>query len=131
MLPFSNPRLVAEFNDWPIGGNHRGQCKFVVELGNKRGIRISRTTTDKNGAWCKPKFTTYGGPAVIVDGSDGKTYILQAVPIYNGIHVIRHDFMDACLPGGRPQYSTVYKDSKEEEERELYETFKTLIMSVK
>ena len=77
-MKYSNPRLVAEFNDWPIGGTHRGQCKFEVEPAKPgKGVRISRTTTDKHGRWCKPKVTTYGGPAAIVDGADGKTYVLQ------------------------------------------------------
>lgn len=38
VLTFSNPRLRAEFTDWPIGGSNRGQCIFT---------------------WCKPKCSTY------------------------------------------------------------------------
>lgn len=91
MLTFSNPRCTAEFNDWPIGGANRGQCKFAVER-NNRGERVSRQTTNKHGVWCKPKYSNYGKEACIVDGSDGKTYILLANNS-GFITVYRHDFM--------------------------------------
>ena len=92
-MKFSNPRKLAEFSDWPIGGDNRGSCRFVVEANNK-GERVSRTTTDKHGRWCKPKHSTYGRKQAIVDGDDGKTYILS---INNAgfISVHRHDFMSA------------------------------------
>lgn len=89
---FSNARLVAEFNDWPIGGNNRGQCKFVVEDGGKKGKRVVRTTTNKYGNWCKPKYSTYSREVAIVDGDDGKTYIL-AYGLYGFISIQKHDFM--------------------------------------
>lgn len=91
-IKFNNPRLNAEFSDWPIGGQSRGQCKFTVETHIKRGQRVSRTTTDKFGRWHKPKYSVYGIQTIIVDGSDGRTYILQRT-IYNSITVMRHDFM--------------------------------------
>lgn len=94
-ITFSNARKVAEFSDWPIGGSNRGQCKFAVEDGGKRGERVSRTTTDKHGRWCKPKYTTYSDKAAIVDGSDGKTYILSLSPHYGMVSIHRHDFMSA------------------------------------
>lgn len=92
MTTFSNPRTIAEFNDWPSGRN-RVKCKFEVEHNEKKGYRVIRTTTDKNGVWCKPKADTYNGKAVIVDGEDGKTYILQHVPLYGFVMVNRSDFM--------------------------------------
>lgn len=75
MPTFSNPRLVAEFSDWPLGGNKRGPCKFEVEKNNK-GCRILRTTTGR------AKASTYSTLCAIVDGDDGKTYLLH----YNGKH---------------------------------------------
>lgn len=89
-MKFSNPRLVAEFPDWPIGGNNRGMCKFFVENGGKKGVRVVRQTQDKHGNWCKPKANVYGLAAAIVDGNDGKTYILQT-SVY-GLTVYTHDF---------------------------------------
>src|SRR5689334_15722734 len=93
MPTFSNPRLTATFTDWPLGGDKRGQCVFKVESGS-RGIRVSRVTTGK------PKYSIYGGKAAIVDGDDGKTYILHlTLPVYGPfIKIMRHDFMDAT-PG--------------------------------
>jgi hypothetical protein len=91
-VKYSNPRLIAEFNDWPIGGSNRGQCRFAVEDGGKKGYRVSRTTTNKFGSWCNPKYTTYGGAACIVDGEDGRTYILQQVTEWGAVKVWQHDF---------------------------------------
>lgn len=85
---FSNPRLVAEFQDWPLGGNKRGYCKFWVEFDKKRGYRVGRQTTGK------PKFTTYGGQACLVDGSDGRTYVLIVASLYDFITIKRSDFLD-------------------------------------
>lgn len=92
MLTFSNPRLTAEFSDWPIGGKNRGQCKFAIEDVNGK-YRVIKQTTNKAGAWCKPKKTTFGGKAVIVDGDDGRTYVLQGSRMWQHIVIWRSDFM--------------------------------------
>ena len=91
MLTFSNPRLRAEFTDWPLGGSKRGKCVFHTERKDKKGDRVGRTTTGKT------KYSTYGGPVSLVDGSNGRTYILQkSPPIYgHSIGVSRSDFMNA------------------------------------
>lgn len=83
-LPFSNPRTVAVIEDYPIGGRARGRCTFKVEHNPTHGYRVSRVTTGK------PKMSTYAGRTVIVDGSNGKTYILRRTR--NFIAVDRSDF---------------------------------------
>ena len=88
MVTFTNPRLQATFEDWPLG-NRRGRCVFAVESKAGKGFRFTRTTTGK------PKAHTYGGQAAIVDGSDGRTYLLQFAGLYDFIKVSRSDFMDA------------------------------------
>lgn len=93
-ITFSNPRLVAVIEDYPLGGSKRGRCTFEIEQG-KRGYRAKRTTTGK------PKFATYAGKAAIVDGSDGRTYVLQHATPYDFIHIMRHDFMDATGTAGQ------------------------------
>ena len=93
-LTFTNPRSMAEFDDWP-SGREKVKCKFYVEHDAKRGWRICRQTQDKRGQWCKPKTRTFGGLCAIVDGSDGKTYILQHARIYAFVTIIRWDFFDA------------------------------------
>lgn len=89
-VKFSNPRLRAEFTDWPMGGNKRGTCVFHAEFnpGKSKGWRVGRTTTGKT------KFHTYGGKCAIVDGDDGRTYILQIGTYANAITVSRSDFMN-------------------------------------
>ncbi len=100
-LTFSNPRILAEFNDWP-SGSKRVKCVFHVERHPKRGDRVGRTTTGKT------KYTTYGGLAAIVDGSDGKTYILTCAPAAYGqsVSVHRSDFMcaDEAMGGNGKHY---------------------------
>lgn len=92
---FTNPRHAAEFNDWPIGSGNTGNCKFFFESDPKRGHRLVRVTTNKSGRWCKPKKDTYGGDGAIVDGDDGRTYILQFASRGGFIYVKRSDFMHA------------------------------------
>lgn len=84
-MTYSNPRLTATFADWPCG-KHHVSCTFKVET-SKKGTRVSKQT------FGKPKYSTYGGPACIVDGDDNKTYILQHIPMWPGVKVWTHDFM--------------------------------------
>lgn len=98
-ITFSNPSLQAHFDDWPAGGK-RVQCEFKVHR-DKRGWRVSRKTTNTAGIWCKPKLTTYSGPVCIVDGSDGRTYLLEKMKIYEGIEIRRSDFMVSDAELGR------------------------------
>ena len=122
MLPFSNPRLVAEFDDWP-SGQHRVRCRFQVLPCDRYGVRVSRTTTNPAGKWNKPKLTTAAGPSAIVDGADGRTYVLQEVPAYRAVGVLASDFMCAALPCKHGNMSTVSAGS----DPELYATLKSLI----
>ena len=118
LLTYSNPRSNAEFPDWPLGGNNRGLCRFHVEQHPKKGFRVGRTTINpKTGLMNATKFYTYGGPVCVVDGSDGKTYILQYSAIYNGISVIRHDFMNS-------EEGTVFQSSNPERFDELLQIIK-------
>lgn len=92
-LTFSNPRLIAEFSDWPSGGQ-RVNCVFRIEEKKNKGVRCSRMTTNKSGGWCNPKFTTYNYQMRIVDGSDGRTYIVANAFPYQMVKIIRSDFFD-------------------------------------
>jgi len=95
---FTNPRTRAVFTDWP-SGRFRTTCTFAVESHPKRGERVSRVTLDKNGRPCSPKHTTYAGKWAIVDGEDGRTYLL-AHGLY-GVTVKSSDMqLDAVLPDG-------------------------------
>jgi hypothetical protein len=102
-VTFSNPRILAEFNDWHLGGSKRGTMKFSIEFNQKRGYRFVRQSIDPTtGKPSKPKTETYGGKGAIVDGSDGKTYLIQFAGIYDFITIRRHDFMcaDPAIIGG-------------------------------
>lgn len=91
-ITFSNPRLRAEFSDWPIGGSRRGKCVFNIEHKAGKGHRLTRVTENpKTGGWYKPQVNTYGGEAAIVDGSDGRTYVLQRAQGYSFIYIWRSD----------------------------------------
>lgn len=113
-IEFGNPRLRAEFDNWPSGGK-RVPCVFQVHH-DKRGYRISKTTTGK------PKYTTYSGQCAIVDGSDGKIYLLQVAQDFGFIKIMRHDFLDATGDIGR-QASVFDRD-----EAELHAALSALIL---
>lgn len=85
-ITYRNPRDRAEFPDWPLGGSKRGHCRFFVEKDPRRGERVGKVTTGK------PKYTTYAPKWAIVDGDDGRTYLVCATP-YGAVLVKKHDFM--------------------------------------
>ena len=102
-IQFSNPRKSAEFPDWPLGSNVRGTAKFEVEYA-KKGQRVSRVTQNKTKTgWNAPKLTTYADKVVIVDGDDGKTYLLALSTQYG--MVIKIDSADM-----QHNLGTVYPD---------------------
>lgn len=70
MKNYSNPRISATIENWPIGGGKRGPARFYIEAGIRKE-RAVRVTTGK------PKKLTYALRTRIVDGDDGKTYILE------------------------------------------------------
>src|SRR6516225_4781251 len=67
MTTYSNPRMRA---NWPDGGK-RVTATFKIETVKGKGQRAVRTTTGK------PKKLTYAYRMRIVDGSDGRTYIVE------------------------------------------------------
>lgn len=81
-MKYSNPRMNATIEDWPYG-QYRTTAKFSIETnGNKqRAVRI--TTDPKTGRETAPKKLTYAQKARIVDGDDGRTYILE----WSGFHI--------------------------------------------
>jgi hypothetical protein len=107
-IRFSNPRLRAEFSGWPNGRRGGCLCVFEVERHPVRGWRFVRTTTGK------PKLGTYGGPACIVDGSDGKPYLLhhagEGSPF---LSIYRGDMKLASKETG-VEYGTVWPDHQPE-----------------
>lgn len=99
MITFTNPRHSAVIENWPMGGDRRGRAVFTVEHHPKRGFRASRTTTGK------PKHTTYCHAMAIVDGADGRTYILaMSEPMYGSAITVKssdmqHDASNADIDG--------------------------------
>ena len=97
MLTYTNPRMLAEFDDWPSGGR-RVKCRFEIEL-NKKGERCLRTTSTVDTSssfiptWNKPRMTTYSVMCRIVDGSDGKTYVAK----YDDLYGMRITVVDSAL----------------------------------
>ncbi|HEV2098526.1 MAG TPA: hypothetical protein VGR45_06315 [Stellaceae bacterium] len=81
MTTYSNPRMSAVIEDWPIG---RKTCAatFQIEQNGQRGERAVRTTIGK------PKKLTYATKARIVDGDDGRTYIVE-LAYHGGITVMK------------------------------------------
>jgi len=82
MTEYSNPRLRAVIDNWPIGSK-RCTATFMIER-NGKGERGVRTTV---GA---PKKLTYARKARIVDGDDGRTYIAE-LSAYGFVSIMRGD----------------------------------------
>ncbi len=103
----TNPRRKATIKDWPGGPAH-----FLVEHNSKRdpqnAERIMRTTTGK------PKFTTYHRRMAIVDGDDGKTYLLGFTD-YGFISVLQGN-MKSCAPWPLRSPGAIHKESPSYEE---------------
>lgn len=108
-VKYSNPRTEALFSEWPIGFNFRGKCEFKVEE-NIRGMRVSRRTTKKDGTWAKPKYTTYSSKWVIVDGDDGRTYLLSYSSAYGFITVTESNmqYQAATFVEGDPMFEECF-----------------------
>ena len=103
-----NPRREAVFNDWP-SGRVRVNCRFWIESDPKRGERVYRQTEDKNGRPCKPKQKTYCTRACIVDGDDGRTYLLEQSGNFGFITIASHDMkydVETVHEGDNPSYYT-------------------------
>ena len=110
-MKFSNPRTTAVFEDWPFGGSQRCRMEFKIESHPTRGERCIRTSTTANNRVGKPKKSTYSTMCRIVDGDDGKTYILEYNQVYRMIHVresnLKYSFKTA-YPGD-PDYDELWK----------------------
>jgi len=108
-IEYSNPRLDARFDDWPWGSKLRTIAEFTVESKPNKGERVSRVLNDpKTGRTCKPKYTTYARACRIVEGSDGHTYILQALNPY-GFHVYQWNlqFTQEYIREDDPRYASL------------------------
>lgn len=108
MKTYSNPRMNATIENWPVGGTRRATAVFTIEQ-TKRGERGVRTTT---GA---PKALTYARKARIVDGDDGRTYIAE-LTMYGFVTIMRGDMKiqeetifetDARYPAALALFDTV------------------------
>jgi hypothetical protein len=71
MTKYSNPRLRATVENWPLGRHKRGTAVFWIQTDIRRGQRACRITT---GA---VKKLAYARKVRIVDGDDGRIYIIM------------------------------------------------------
>lgn len=111
MTTYSNPRLEAVINDWP-SGRHRTTATFRVEIVPGKGERGTRftlhpTTGQPNAA----KKLAYAGKVRIVDGDDGKTYIIEWSAMYGFVSVMQSNmqFQEETIHPDNPQFDAVRK----------------------
>ncbi len=105
-ITYSNPRMEAVIDGWPFGSKWT-TATFRIETVPGRGQRGTRVTIDpKTGKPSAVKKLTYAPAARIVDGSDGRTYIIERT-IYGFIYVMRGDMkvMAESIPGDDPRYA--------------------------
>ena len=101
MTTYTNPRLSATIDNWPSGAK-RVTAVFTIETHPTRGQRATRTTTGAT------KVLTYARQMRIVDGDDGRTYIL-ALTNYGHISVHKGDmkFSHESIHDNDPRYPAV------------------------
>lgn len=108
---YSNPTTLRTITDWPHGA-HKTVAQFYVETHPRRGQRVCRTTRDpKTGRVSKPKATTYHKAARIVDGDDGRTYILADCAPYGHLSVTQGNlqFTEESIHEGDPRHAELLK----------------------
>lgn len=106
MKTYSNPETSKTINDWPYG-QYRTTAMFYVETDPKRGQRACRRTVDpKTGRLGKPACLTYHKTVRIVDGDDGKTYILQDAAPYGHLSVMQGNmkYQEESIPDTDPRF---------------------------
>ncbi len=103
---YSNPRTHAVIENWPIGAK-RTTATFAVEVvkGRERGTRF--TIDPKTGRPSATKALTYADAVRIVDGDDGKTYIIELSRGYQMISVMQSNmkFQAEVVHHGDPRYA--------------------------
>ena len=108
MKTYSNPRLSTIIENWPYGAL-RTTATFTIEAKPGKGERGVRVTIDpKTGRATAPKTLTYARRARIVDGSDGRTYIVE-LSMYGVVSVMRADMklQEETLFPGDPRFAAV------------------------
>lgn len=104
-MTYSNPRLYATIENWPASAKQRVTAVFKVEATPGKGERMTRTTTGAT------KRLIYATRVRLVDGSDGRTYVIALHPS-GMISVMRVDMKyqhEVLFPDKYPRYSDVYK----------------------
>jgi hypothetical protein len=103
---YSNPRLEAVIKDWP-SGSIRVNAIFRIETHPTRGQRATRVTEDPRRGTIGHKVLTFTRQSRIVDGDDGKTYILN-LSGFGYISIMRGDMKfsaeDTIFPAN-PRYA--------------------------
>ena len=101
-LIYSNPRIRAEIDNWPMGGSRRGVAVFSIEAKPGKGERAIRTTRqDGSSKATAPKTLTFSTRARIVDGNDGKTYV-ASLTTYGHVSVFQSNMQfeqESIFPG--------------------------------
>ena len=83
--------MQAIIDQWPYGP-HKTIAEFTIEQHPTKGERaVRKLINPKTGKYDTPKKLTYAKQARIVDGDNGKTYILERT-MYSGLlSVMRGD----------------------------------------
>lgn len=74
-IQYSNPQMERTFDDWPYR-QVQTTCVFEVTHRNNRERCQRRTQEPMSKRWNNPKLTTYGLKCRIMDGDDGKIYVV-------------------------------------------------------
>jgi hypothetical protein len=100
-MHYHHPQMTLTVKDWPYGRDVRTTATFVIETHPTRGQRGTRTTIDpKTGRTSQPKTLTYAQQARIVEGDDGRTYILEQTGTHLSVMQSNMQYQhEAIFPG--------------------------------
>lgn len=96
MTKYSNPRMSASIENWPIGRSKKATAHFSVEQNVHGAQRAVRVTTGE------PKKLTYAKAVRIVDGDDGRTYIAE-LTCYGFVSIMKGDM--------KYEHETIHSDN--------------------
>ena len=112
MTEYTNPRMSAVIDGWPIG-QLRTTARFSVEYKagkGERGVRV--LDNPKGGKPFAPKKLTYASKVRIVDGDDGKTYFAEWAKGYRMISIMQGNaqFIAESVHETDPRYAVMVRD---------------------
>lgn len=115
-MMYTNPHLTHTIAEWPTG-RYTTTALFSIEThksGKQRAVRI--THHPLTGKPAAPKKLTYADQVRIVDGEDGRTYLLEYSCLSQALSVMQGNmqYQQEYITREDPRYTTLCSYFSEE-----------------